>query len=197
MSQQNTDISHLLRGVVEGREGASDELFSVVYEELRRIARDSRFVGAHGDTMQATVLANEAYLTLARRFALSNDREIPDLEAFYRSVALAMRTILRDYWRSKTAAKRGGPRQPAPLLGDVTPQQEGAFSVVDYLALDEALGELESFNPRWFAVVMHRHFAGRSVEDTASMLNIGVTTVKSDWQLARAWLRRKMRADPD
>jgi len=197
MSQRESDISQLLRAVAEGRDGASDTLFSLVYDELRRIARNSRFVGGHGDTMQATVLANETYLTLTRRLALPDDREAPDLEAFYRTVALAMRTILRDYWRSKTAAKRGGMSQPVPLLGDIAQQQESEFAAVDYLALDDALGELESFNSRWFAVVMHRHFAGRSIDDTARLLDVGVSTVKSDWQLARAWLRRKMQPDSD
>lgn len=197
MIQPNRNISQLLQDVADGRDGASDELFSVVYDELRRIARDSRFVGSHGDTMQATVLANEAYLALARRLSLSDKAEASNWEAFYRSIALAMRTILRDHWRAKTAAKRGGNAMPVPLVNEMAQQTEGAFSAIDYLALDEALGELEAFNPRWFAVVMHRHFAGRSIEETARLLDVGVSTVKSDWQLARAWLRRHMRAESD
>ncbi len=68
----------------------------------------------------------------------------------------------------------------------------GAFDPEDFLALDEALQRLERYNKRWCDVVMHRYFAGRTIEETADMLDVGVTTVKADWRLARAWLRRQM-----
>jgi DNA-directed RNA polymerase specialized sigma24 family protein len=61
---------------------------------------------------------------------------------------------------------------------------------VDFLALDEALDQLTRYNPRWYEIVMHRYFAARTLEETAELLGLGLSTVKADWQLARAWLHR-------
>jgi len=186
----DAEFSNLLRSTQAGEAGAAKKLFDVVYFELRRIARQCRYVGEHGSTMQATVLANEAYIEFTRRFTASSNYSAPDQDTFFRSVALAMRTILRDYWRQKNAEKRGGGARPVALNREVAERPSGSFDSVDFLDLDEALERLEAFNPRWYAVVAHRYFAGRSNEETANMLGVGISTVKSDWQLARAWLRR-------
>ncbi len=191
----DAEFSQLLQSAQAGQEGAAEQLFNLVYFELRRIARQCRHVGAHGSTMQATVLANEAYLEFTRRFTVSSNYSAADQDAFFRSVALAMRTILRDYWRQKNAEKRGGGVRPLALDREVADEPSGSFESIDFLDLDEALGRLEAFNPRWYAVVAHRYFAGRSNEETANMLGVGISTVKSDWQLARAWLRRAIEVE--
>lgn len=191
----DAEFSQLLQSAQAGQEGAAEQLFNLVYSELRRIARQCRHVGDHGSTMQATVLANEAYLEFTRRFSVSSNYCAADQDAFFRSVALAMRTILRDYWRLKNAEKRGGGVRPLALDREVADKPSGSFESIDFLDLDEALGRLEAFNPRWYAVVAHRYLAGRSNEETANMLGVGISTVKSDWQLARAWLRRAIEVE--
>ena len=183
--------------IVASRAGdttARERLFELVYEELRQIARRSRFAGADGDTLQPTALANEAYLLFHDRFpcAPCDDRE--NRETFFRTVALAMRTILRDYWRKKNAAKRGGGAQPFRFdRGDPPdPSCDNEFKSIDFLQLDEAIDRLRLYNERWHDVVMHRYFAGRTIEETAGLMGIGTTAVKTEWRLARAWLRREL-----
>ena len=190
---RTADLTMLIEASSAGDRQAQSELFTIVHDELRRIARRCRHVGAPGETLQATALVNEAYIELSRRMALARLESASVREAFYTTVARAMRTILRDYWRSRIAAKRGGGARVGSL-----PEGEGpggtpsGFDAADFLALDESLQHLETFNPRWFQVVMHRYFAGREIEETAELMNISASTVKSDWQLARAWLRREM-----
>ena len=183
----------LIEASSAGDRQAQGELFTIVHDELRRIAGRCRYVGAPGETLQATALVNEAYIELSRRMALARPESASVREAFYTTVARAMRTILRDYWRSRNADKRGGGARDGALpQGDGPGAPPTGFDAADFLALDEALQHLETFNPRWFQVVMHRHFAGREIEETAELLSISPSTAKSDWRLARAWLRREM-----
>ncbi len=189
-ASEKPDVTRLLQAVRDGETDARARLFEVVYAELRQVAARARFVGGHGETMQPTVLANEAYLMLARRLSIPLHNEPTNRQEFFRAAALAMRMILRDYWRARTARKRGG-GQPRPGLGDHDPAAPQAeFEQHEFLALDASLKRLEQYNPRWYAVVLYRHFAGRSIEETADLVGVAVSTVKSDWQLARAWLRR-------
>src|SRR5438874_5001395 len=111
----NVSLTHLIQASRAGDQRAQDQLFTVVYEELRRIARRSRYVGAQGQTLQATALVNEAYIELSRRLALARTTSASTREAFYVTVGRAMRTILRDHWRSRNAEKRGGGARAAAL----------------------------------------------------------------------------------
>lgn len=189
-------LTQLIEASQHGDRSAADRLFSLVYDELRDIARRSPHVGRPGETMQATVLANEAYILLASRMPVPPEGQVERRAVFFRAVALAMRTILRDYWRQQRAQKRGGDDRPVPLDSYDPPDREsGELDMIDFLALDEAMNLLETYNGRWFNVVLHRYFAGRTMEETAKLLGIGLSTVKSDWRLARAWLRRAIGAD--
>jgi RNA polymerase sigma factor (TIGR02999 family) len=186
-------VTILLDRVRQGDRRAEDQLFTLVNDELRAIARRSRYVGRPGETMQPTALANEAYLHLIRRMPMPPADERGGREWFFRIVAWAMREILRDYWRKKNAAKRGG-REALGALGEHDPadRRGDRLGNTDFLALDEALTNLEQYNERWFDIVMHRYFAGRTLEETAELMGLGLTTVKDDWKLARAWLGREL-----
>lgn len=187
------DITQLIAAASAGDRQAKDRLFATVFEELRNVARRSRFVGDAGQTLQPTALVNEAYLMLSHRLKLAQPASASMREAFFVTVGRAMRTILRDHWRAQSAEKRGGGRRMSPLTESApVSAPQGDFDTVDFLALDEALTRLESFNPRWFSVVMHRYFAGREIAETAELMNIAPSTVKADWQLARAWLSREI-----
>ena len=186
---------YLTRMIVDARKGdkaTRDKLFTFVYEELRRIAARRRGVGKSGHTMQPTVLANEAYLFLEKRFPLPPADEPDNRATFFHTVALAMRAILKDYRRKKNAKKRGGGEIPAVLESDVEEDRGGDFDAVDLLALDEAMDRLEARNDRWFGVVMHRYYAGRSMPEIAGYMGLSPETVKKDWKLARAWLLREL-----
>ena len=181
--------------IVDARNGdkeTKDKLFTVMYEEMRRIAAKSRGVGRCGHTMQPTVLANEAYLFLEKRFPLPPNEEPENRATFFHTVALAMRAILKDYWRKKKAKKRGEGKTPAVLESSIEDKEEGDFDAVDFLVLDEAMDRLEARNSRWFSVVMHKYYAGRATPEIAHLMGVSVETVKKDWKLARAWLLREL-----
>lgn len=189
-----TELTQLIGACRRGEAGADDALFGRIYDELRAMARSVPHVGAPGETLQPTALVHEVVLELQRRFPEA-PRGVPENRAtFFRTVALAMRTILRDQWRAELAAKRRAPgeRKSLTALSSGVGAHVSDLDAVDFLALDEALDELEHLQPRWHAVVMHRYFAERTAEETAELLGIGMTTVKSDWTLARAWLAERL-----
>jgi RNA polymerase sigma factor (TIGR02999 family) len=186
-----TNLTVLIAASRGGDASARDRLFSLVYDELRAIARRTRFVGREGETLQPTALANEAFILLSARFPVP-PRDQPESRAtFFRAMAQAMRTILRDHWRKRHALKRGVRGSGEEAL-DVAAAPQIGLGRADFLALDAAIDRLERYNSRWFDVVMHRHFAGRGVEETAELMGTGPTTVKSDWKLACAWLEREL-----
>lgn len=192
MNVPDNDLTTLIE-LSRSDASARAELFDRMHEELKRIARWTPRVGRPGDTLQATVLVNEVFLRLERRFP-PPPKDVPESRAtFYRTVGLAMRTIIRDHYRAKAAAKRGGGAGAQHLVEPALGGEPGeAAASAEALALEDAMDRLKAYNPRWYDVVLHRYYAGRSIAETADLLNIGTTTVSSDWQLARAWLRREI-----
>lgn len=157
------------------------ELSPSVYGHLRAIA-GSYFRGrGSDDTLQPTALVNEAFMKLATHEAA----EFASREHFVAVAARAMRQILVDHARRRSAEKRGGNRRPV-TLNDVPVGDEGR--VVDRIALDDALGRLAALNARHARVVELRYFGGLSVPEVAGALGISVATVEREWKQARAWL---------
>ena len=188
----DTPITQLVAEARSGGERERDVLYTAIYDELKAIARCAAHVGRVGDTLQPTVLVSEVFLELERRFPPPPKEMEESRATFYRSVALAMRTIIRDAWRAKRAGKRGGGESPAPLAGEVPVVEEDGFGGLDFLALDESLERLERFNARWYDVVMHRYFAGRTIRETAALVGVAPSTVIADWKLAQSWLAQDM-----
>ena len=184
--------TQLIKASREGDEEAKRELFGRVYDELRRIAQRRVGWGKYGHTMQATAFANEAYIFFEKHFPVPPKDQPENRETFFRIAALAMRAILKDYWRAKNTEKRGGGSEPVPLEHDVSEPAHADFEQVDFLALDEAMTRLEGRNGRWFCAVMHRYFGGRTIAETAELMNLSAATVKTDWLLARGWLRKEL-----
>jgi len=186
-------LTKIIGAARKGEKKAKDMLFSLVYEEMRRIAARSRGIGKIGHTMQPTALVHEAYLFFEKRIPLPPSDEPEHRETFFRTVAMAMRTILKDYWRKKMAKKRGGGETPINLETNIEIKEEkGDFETVDFLVLDEAMDRLEARNSRWFSVVLHKYYAGQTIPEIANFMGVSVETVKKDWKLARAWLLREM-----
>jgi RNA polymerase sigma-70 factor (ECF subfamily) len=181
------NITKLLQDWSGGKDTeASDAVISLVYEELRRQARRylSRERGGH--TLQTTALVHEVYLKLVKQENIAWESR----SHFFGIAARLMRQILIDYARTKQRAKRGGAKDKVPL--------ENALTVgisdtnFDLLALDEALTRLAAKEEHLASIVELRFFSGLSVEDTAAVLGISDSTVKRDWQVAKAWLHREL-----
>jgi RNA polymerase sigma-70 factor, ECF subfamily len=183
--ERRAEVTRLLRAGAEGRE----QLFELVYTELRGIA-GGRMHGEHaGHTLQATALVHEAWLRLV------DHRNVDWLDRghFFAAASEAMRRILIDHARRAGAEKRGGDRERV-TLGAL----ESALEVEpeEAVALAEALMRLEQHDPRAAEVTRLRFFAGLSVEDTARALGLTVRTVHREWTYARArlfeWVRERV-----
>jgi len=159
-----------------------DILFSLTYEELRRLAATVR----HGDPSLTTALVNEAWLKLA---GSPNFVSLSRLH-FMRIAARAMRQLLIEAARRRAAGKRGG-GVLVVTLGDIA--GDTASDADDLLALDGALEELAQLNPRQALMVEARFFGGLDASETAALLDVSLATLLRDWRAARAWLSRKLR----
>jgi len=168
-----------------GGQATCDELFPLVYAELRRIAAREMRREKPGRTLQTTALVHEAYLRLLKDASLSFENRAH----FLGIAARAMREILIEHARARSARKRGGGAVRLTVDDLVAPAPAPS---IDVLALDEALQRLTRLDERHARVVELRYFGGLSVEETASALGVSPATVKRAWTLARAWLFREM-----
>ena len=141
-----------------------------------------------GHSLQATALVNEAYVRLVDGKAV----EFHDRAHFLAVSARVMRRILVDHARARRAEKRGGLAAKVTFDEALVVTSEPAH---DFVALDDALEALATFDERKSRVVEMRFFGGLSVEETAAALKVSPATVMGDWRLAKAWLRREMRGD--
>ena len=165
------------------------ELFSVVYEQLRSLARKRMAEERIDHTLQTTGLVHEAYL----RLEASGGVKWSSRGQFFLAAAEAMRRILIEHARARGKLKRGGGRQRVLInVLDLAAEEQ----IPQILALDEALGRLEERTPQVAAVVRLRFYAGLSVEETAQAMGISPRTVKREWTYARAVLYREL-ADSD
>jgi RNA polymerase sigma factor (TIGR02999 family) len=181
------EITNLLHAAEAGDRGAVDRLFSAVYGEMRKLAhRELASAGLHG-TINTTALVHETYLKLSRGKAWS----VRDRFHFYATTAKAMRMVLIDDARRRLRGKRGGGRANVPLeeAEAILPAPEKSEEL---LALDEALGRLETAAPELARVVEWRFFAGLSVEEIAKSLEVSDRTVRRHWRAARAFLFRDL-----
>lgn len=164
---------------------AVDHLFSLAYEELRRLAAAVRRTEA-GVTLSPTALVHEAWLKLAGSPGLAHLSRVH----FKRIAARAMRQVLIEAARRRLAGKRGGGTARVVTLDD---ELESLGSDRELLALDEALTALERLEPRQARMVESRFFGGLGVAETAELLGVSEATVLRDWRAARAWLARELR----
>ena len=172
--------------VSPGDRMALDQLFSVTYEELRRLASSVKR-GDRSATLSPTALVNEAWLKLAASPQLVATSRLH----FKRIAARAMRQLLVEAARRRHAAKRGNGSDITVTFDEAV--QKGPTGSRDLLALNEALDELARMNPRQAVMVESRFFGGLDVPETATLLNVSEATVLRDWRAARAWLAHELR----
>ncbi|MFL6337078.1 MAG: sigma-70 family RNA polymerase sigma factor [Pyrinomonadaceae bacterium] len=181
------EVNHPPLSSGAGDETALEQLFPLVYEELRRIAHRRMRDEQAGHTLQTTALVNEAYLKLAGQQPRWENRA-----HFFAIAARVMREILIDYARAKRRGKRGGGIHP--LAFDEL--DEGAVMspelLPELIGLDEALNRLAALDPRQGQIVELRYFGGLTVEETAEVLGTSPSTVAVEWRLARGWLKSEL-----
>jgi RNA polymerase sigma factor (TIGR02999 family) len=186
MTEMSSGVTQLLVDWSNGDQEALNRLFPLVYAELRRQA--GRYLRRErvGHTLQTTALIHEAYVRLVDQRSVRWENRTH----FFAVAAQLMRRILVDHARGRRRAKRGGALARVPL-DEALVVAAGQLNV-DVLALDEALTKLMAIDLRQSQVVELRFFSGLSIEETAAVLNVSPATVKNDWNIAKAWLRREM-----
>ncbi len=181
-----TSTRRMIGSAESFRRSPMDELFPLVYDQLRRMAarklRDERT----GHTLSATALVHEAWLELNKL----NRIEWQNRSHYLAHAAQAMRRILIDHAVSRSRQKRGGGQTPVHLEEDVWAVAETRGDKL--LELDEALERLAQLDARQARIVECRFFGGMTVEETAETLSVSLATVKREWATARAWLNREL-----
>jgi RNA polymerase sigma factor (TIGR02999 family) len=180
------EVTQLLRAWSEGDQQALEKLTPLVYAELHRRAHWQMAHERSGQTLQTTALVNEIYLQLIDLRGVS----WRDRAHFFALSSRLIRRVLIDAARAKAAHKRGGGSPHVELDENLLVSQEPR---ADVIALDDALIALAAIDERKSQVVELRFFGGLGIEETAEVLKVSPETVKRDWKLAKAWLRRELR----
>lgn len=174
------DISQLLAAWSEGDPKALSDLISVVYPEIRKIARQ-RLRQDPQQTLESAAVANEAYVRLFHARGIQCENRL----MFFALCAQVIRRIIGEYARRRRYAKRGGSVVRVPL-------EEGIVGMegrdIELMALDEAIDSLSSMDPRKGRLVELHCFGGLTIDESAEVLRISPETAKRDWKMAKAWL---------
>jgi len=178
-------VSELLLRWRAGDQQALDRLIPILYKELRDIAHYHLRQERPGHTLQSAALVHEAYLKLLGQKAFGAENRAHFLAVASRQ----MRQILVDYARSRAAAKRGAELKVEFTAALALPRERSA----DLAALDDALNQLSQFDEQQGRIVEMRYFGGLSIEEIGEVLGISRSTVKREWNVAKAWLTRQMK----
>jgi RNA polymerase sigma-70 factor (ECF subfamily) len=190
MSRDPTDAERMLVETYRERAGSPEELFGLVYHELRQVAHAYMRRERADHTLQATSLLHEAYIRLfeGQAFAWENRKHL------FCTVARCMRRILVDHARRQRAARHGGEIRKVSL------DEQGpaiCHDLPQLIALSDALERLAALNERQSRVVELHFFAGLTEVETSEVLGVSEKTIKNDWRYAKAWLRVEMGVDAD
>jgi RNA polymerase sigma factor (TIGR02999 family) len=195
--KESGDVTRLLQAWAAGDSSALEALWPLVYDDLRGLAR-RQLAGERNDhTLQRTALVNEAFIRLAGQRSV----DWLNREQFLSLASKIMRRVLVDYARQRNAQRRGDGAQKlslhdtqAALEVDEAQANLNDDGDVDIVAIDTALLRLEKIDSAQSRIVELRYFGGLTLEETAHVAGISVATVKREWAMARAWLRRELAA---
>lgn len=174
-----------------GNRDALDKLLPLVYNELRRLAHSYLTKERSDHTLQTTALVHEAYLKLTEQRLVNWENRAQ----FFAISAQAMRRILLDNARRRSAGKRGSGSQKVSL--EELPDLAAESADESLIALDAALQKFEEVDPQQSRIVELRYFAGLTIEETAELLNISPSSVQREWASARAWLYKFVTGSPE
>jgi len=184
-NQNQENNAALLASVSKGDKEALNQLLPLVYNELRRLASSYLHAELNNRTIQTTELVHEAYIKLIGGKNVSWQNK----EHFFGIAANSMRQILVDLARKRSSQKRGSYYTRISLVDDLVVIDDTDDKL---LALDEALKKLEVFDERLCKIVELRYFSGLTINETAEVLNISDSTIKREWNVAKAWLHREL-----
>lgn len=182
-----TDFTKLLINNRQGADDSSKKLFSLVYDELKRLAYSKLQKERKDITFTETSLVHEVYLKMVKQTSIKAN----DKNHFMAIAARCMRQILIDHARKKKAEKRGGNRQEVTYIDSLFKAHYEADEILD---IDAKLGELAQFDQRMAEVVTLRFFGRMTISATADALDISERTVKRDWAKARGWLYKELKS---
>lgn len=186
MPLQNSSTELSLAPGTDSARANLDQLFSLAYEELRRLAASVKR-GDPSTTLSPTALVNEAWMKLAKAPGIEAESQLH----FKRIAARAMRQLLVEAARRRNAHKRGGNGGTLFVTFDDS-FDDVATGEAELLALEEALAELAQIEPRQAAIVESRFFGGLEIAEIATLLGISEATVLRDWRAAKAWLGQSL-----
>lgn len=186
--QKTDEITQSLIDARNGDEKAMNHVFEKVYDSLRNIARNHLDRNRLNETMNTTALVHEAYERLVGNSGIN----VKDRTHFFCIASRAMRFVLVDYARSKSAGKRGG-MQKDSVLDEMTIRIDERSA--ELLDLDEALKRLSDYDANLARIVELRFFGGLTYEEIADMESRSVRSIKRDWQRARTWIYWVMKSD--
>ena len=179
------EVTQILQKWREGDKNAAEQLFPLVYDELKRQAKNHLYRERSDHTLQPTALVHEAYLKLVEQTVLS----VENRSHFFAVASRLMRQILVDHARKYNSEKRGGSAQRFSIEDlDILPEQ----SATDLLELNDALQRLEAIDERKASVVDMRFFGGLKEKEIADILGVTEKTVRRDWHFAKLWLFREL-----
>jgi RNA polymerase sigma-70 factor, ECF subfamily len=184
------EITRGLERLRHGECGSLDRVVTLLYDELRRLARQRLRDERSSHTLDTTALVHEAYLRLFHQQSI----DAKTRAEFFAVASNTMRRVLVDYARARRRQKRGGGVAVLPLE-EVEPFLTDR-AADEVLHLDEALERLRTLQPRAVQVVEMHFFGGLSLVEIAAALGLSEKTVQRDWQAARAWLRKEVQANP-
>ena len=176
------DVTLLLAAARGGKSDAVDQLFSLLYQELRSVARRQLRRQDHGRALDTTLIVHESYLKLRDRGALKPE----DRPQFLAYAASAMRSVIIDLARARLAEKRGGDNVVVALRTNIA--ESAPTTDAELIHIHEALEELAAIEPRLAKIVEMRYFVGMSEQEVAEALGIAKRTAQRDWEKARMFL---------
>ena len=183
-----TTLASLIDAAEKGEGAATEALFTTLYSELHRLAKQQLARDGRGLTIGVTTLLHEAYLDMAGR----SDAEFPDRARFMGYAARVMRTLIIDHVRNRQAQKRGGLFELTSLTNDPV---ESSADERELTEISEALDKLAAVDPELAELVDMKFFCGFSFGEIAAMHKISERTVKRQWRKARIYLHRELRAE--
>lgn len=185
MSQHSEQITSLLNELESNDQNQAEIIYPLVYDHLREVAHGQLRRERRGHTLQTTALVHEAYIKL-----VDQDRAtFHNRSHFLAIAALAMRRILISYARKRNAEKRGGNETPVTFEDGMAPREA---RTEELLNLDEALEKLKKMNERHAKIVEYRFFGGLTYKEIANVMGDTEHSVRYDWRVARAWLKREL-----
>ena len=180
------NVTELLLELNSGRDEVFDQLFTLVYDQMKELAKIEYSKEFNDITLQKTGLVHEAYLRLVDQLNV----EFNDRKHFYSIAARCMRQILVDEARKRKAEKRGGDSFNITLQDHHSKEE---VLVENNLEIDKYLDELEKLDPRMAQVIEMRFFAGLKNLEIAELLEVSVKTVVRDWTHGKGWLYNRIK----